>query len=73
LGFVEQYYKNPELVTSTKFKETVENAFDWMKTHREDIFVISFYSWLKSKMNKNDLYKTTIDLIKQAQKELTNA
>lgn len=71
LGFVETYYKNPEQANSTKFRETVENAFNWKETYREDIFVISFYSWLKGKMKSENLYKTTLDLIKKAQKELS--
>ena len=73
LGFVEMYYKNPKQVTSEAFKNKVENAFDWLETHKEDIFVISFYSWLKSKMNNEGLYKATLQLITQAQKELNNA
>lgn len=72
LGFVEMYYKNPRIVSTQKFKDQVKNGFDWLETHKEDIFVISFYSWLKSKMNNTDLYQTTLELIKQAQKELTN-
>ncbi|GAA4813657.1 hypothetical protein [Litoribaculum gwangyangense] len=70
LGFIEAYYKNKEMVTSKIFHNKVENAFDWVETHREDIFVMSFYSWLKSKMFQTDLYETTLNLIKQAQKEL---
>jgi hypothetical protein len=73
LSFVESYYKNPNRVTTNNFKEKVENSFDWVETHKEDIFVISFYSWLKSKMNKTDLYETTLNIIKQAQKELNLA
>ncbi|PWH84510.1 hypothetical protein DIS18_08295 [Algibacter marinivivus] len=72
LSFVEMYYKNPEQVTSEAFKNKVEHAFDWLETHKEDIFVISFYSWLKSKMNNEDLYKTTLKLITQAQQEFND-
>lgn len=72
LGLVEMYYKNPTSVTSKTFKDNVENSFDWIETHREDIFVISFYSWLKGKMNKTDLFEATLQLIKQAQQELIN-
>ncbi|ULC59155.1 hypothetical protein MBM09_14765 [Flaviramulus sp. BrNp1-15] len=71
LGFVELYYKKPEIVTSNTFKDKVEASFNWIESHKEDIFVMSFYSWLKSKMNKTDLYETTLDIIKQAKKELT--
>ena len=72
LSLVEFYYKKPEIATSQKFKDTVESAFNWIETYREDIFVISFYSWLKGKMEKQDLYQTTINLIKQAQHEIAS-
>ncbi len=72
LGFVESYYKTPELVTSNEFKKTVSQSFDWIDIHTEDLFVISFYSWLKGKMNNQDLYSTTLNLIRQSQKKLTN-
>jgi len=71
LKFVETYYKYPESITSKTFKTKVENGFDWVETHKEDIFVISFYSWLKGKMNNKNVYQTTLELIKQAQAELT--
>ncbi len=71
MEFVEAYYKNPEIVSSEVFKNKVENSFAWIETHREDIFVMSFFSWLKSKMNNTDLYQTSLNLIKQAQSELT--
>ncbi len=65
LGFVETYYKTPEVVTSNKFKSHVNTSFDWIAVHQEDIFVISFYSWLKGKMKNEDLYSTTLDLLKR--------
>ena len=67
MEFVEIYYKSPETVTSKIFKDKVENSFNWIETQREDIFVMSFYSWLKSKMNNTELYQTTLNLVKQAQ------
>ena len=67
LGFVESYYKNPEQVTSKDFKNKVEQSFEWIGPDREDIFVMSFYAWLKSKMEKYSLYKTTLDLVSLAQ------
>ena len=63
LGLVELYYKNPETVNSKAFKNKVENAFDWIDTYKEDIFVISFFSWLKGKIYKTDLYQTTLQLV----------
>ena len=69
LSLVEAYYKKPEQVTSEIFKDKVENAFEWVNSHREDIFVMSFYAWLKSKMEKESLYNTTLNLIKNVQQQ----
>jgi len=63
LSLVEWYYKNPELVTLVTFKEKVESSFVWIESKREDIFVMSFYAWLKSKMERKDLYEITLELI----------
>ena len=67
LGFVEQYYKNPEQVSTQKFKDKIENAFHWIHPKLEDIFVMSFYAWLKSKMENISLYEATSQLIKKSQ------
>jgi hypothetical protein len=64
LKFVKDYYHAPEKVTSVEFHTAVENAFDWKERIEEDIFVMSFYAWLKSKMHKTDLYQTTLELVK---------
>lgn len=63
LSLVESYYKNPETITSIEFKNKVENSFEWIEKQREDIFVMSFYAWLKSKMESTNLYKTTLNLV----------
>ncbi|NRD19439.1 hypothetical protein HNV08_05220 [Winogradskyella eckloniae] len=63
LKFAEQYYLNPKNVTSVEFKTTLENSFEWVAIAKEDIFVVSFYAWLKSKVNKEKLYPTTLQLL----------
>ncbi|WP_046746234.1 hypothetical protein [Kordia zhangzhouensis] len=63
LKFVKNYYHTPEKVTSVEFKTTVENSFQWKARVEEDIFVMSFYAWLKAKMNKANLYETTLELV----------
>ncbi len=63
LSLVENYYKNPEKVTSEVFKNRVKDSFKWIDTEKEDIFVMSFYAWLKSKMIKKPLYETTLEHI----------
>ncbi len=66
LKFVKQYYHAPEIVTSEAFREAVIHSFSWKARVEEDIFVMSFYAWLKAKMNKTDLYQTTLELVKIA-------
>ncbi|WP_425077366.1 hypothetical protein [Psychroserpens sp. S379A] len=68
LKFVTDYYKHPETVTSETFKHKVEASFNWVEAEQEDIFVMSFFAWLKSKMERKSLYKTTLELVKIAQK-----
>ncbi|MFY0630842.1 MAG: hypothetical protein JXR05_10710 [Flavobacteriaceae bacterium] len=63
LSLVEEYYKAPEHITSEAFKEKVENSFEWIAIDQEDIFVMSFYAWLKSKMESESLYETTLGLV----------
>jgi hypothetical protein len=65
MGFVNNYYENPKMITSEKFKNKVETSFVWVGAEREDIFVMSFYAWLKSKMEKKNLYETTLELVMQ--------
>ncbi len=66
LNLVSRYYKHPEKVTSKTFEDKVEGSFTWIDAKQEDIFVMSFFSWLKSKMESKPLYETTLNLIKKA-------
>ncbi len=67
INLVELYFKKPEIVSSKAFKEKVENSFEWIDEYQEDIFVMSFYSWLKSKMENKPLFETTLQLIAKTQ------
>ena len=68
LGLVEEYYKHPEKVTTKSFHDKVEDSFDWIEAKREDIFVMSYYAWLKSKMEELPLFETTLQLIEKAKR-----
>ncbi|WP_226789202.1 hypothetical protein [Polaribacter reichenbachii] len=63
LKLIETYYKNPEIVTSEEFHQKVENSFAWLDHKKEDIFIMSFFAWLKAKMTKQDVYTVTLALI----------
>ena len=45
----------------------MEAAFIWVEAKREDIFVMSFFAWLKSKIENKPLYKATLELVAKAQ------
>ena len=66
LSFVELYFKDPNIVTTATFKAKVENAFVWIDAQQEDIFVMSFYAWLKSKMENKPLYTITLKFVEMA-------
>lgn len=63
MNLVSDYHDNPKIVTSEDFKDRVENSFEWIGREQEDIFVMSFYAWLKSKMENRDLYEVTLELM----------
>ncbi|WP_299104941.1 hypothetical protein [uncultured Winogradskyella sp.] len=63
LKFAEQYYLKPESISTEKFKNNLETSFEWITIPEEDIFVISFYAWLKSKIERQDIYPTTLLLL----------
>jgi tetratricopeptide (TPR) repeat protein len=62
--FVEMYSKNPEVIANIEFHEKVENSFIWIGREKEDIFMMSFFAWLKAKMTKQDIYLVTLELVK---------
>ncbi len=61
---IAEYYEDQSKVQSEAFKIKVENSFDRVSTHEEDIFVMSFYAWLKAKMVNENIYKVTLQLVK---------
>lgn len=64
MDFVKTYYENPTIAVSDEFKEQVEGSFNWIGREQEDIFVMSFYAWLKSKMENRNLYEVTLELVR---------
>ena len=63
LKFAEEYYAQPKSVSNEYFKHKIEVTFETVTIQEEDIFVISFYAWLKNKMEEGNLYQTTLQLI----------
>lgn len=63
LNLVEETFNNPELIATDEFRQKINTSFEFKSTIQEDIFVMSFYSWLKAKINKGDLYDTILKMI----------
>ena len=63
LKLVKTYYHNPNDVQTPEFIETVENSIKWRPREQEDLILMCFYAWLKSKILGRPLYETTLDLI----------
>jgi len=61
-----EYYRDTEKVSTEIFTEKVEQSFEWIGLEQEDLFVMSFYAWLKSKIEKANLYETTLKLVSKA-------
>lgn len=66
LKLIKQYDQQPDIVQSKKFKEQVEKAIEWKPIQQEDIFLSSFYAWLKAKMEGRNLYEVTLELTRPA-------
>ena len=63
LKLINRYYDHPQAATSAAFKDQVEVSFNWLGYEREDLFAMSFYAWLKSKMQNKPLYAITLELV----------
>ena len=63
LNYAERIYQNSETTTATDFSSKLKSTFESNTIHKEDIFVISFYAWLKNKAEDRKLYNTTLNLI----------
>ncbi|WP_179319144.1 hypothetical protein [Winogradskyella helgolandensis] len=63
IKFAEHYYTKPESISTLEFRNKLELSFEWTTVNTEDIFIISFYAWLKNKVEKGNLYQTTLKLV----------
>lgn len=62
LKLIRQFEQQPDIVQTKKFKAQVEKAIEWKPLQQEDIFLSSFYAWLKAKMESRNLYEVTLEL-----------
>ena len=63
VNLAEDFYKNVNVVKDPHFLNRVNTLFRVNLFKYEDVFVVSFYAWLKNKVDNNKLYTTTLNLI----------
>lgn len=63
VGLVNAWYNDKAITQSGVYKEQV-NQLLMRSSREEDIFVISFYSWLQAKIQGNDMYSTCLRYLK---------
>jgi intergrase/recombinase len=60
---VRYYCRYPEEVISEKFAAKVDATIKWKPSEQEDLFLMTIFAWLKSKMQKKNLYAVVLELV----------
>ncbi|WP_299683746.1 hypothetical protein [uncultured Dokdonia sp.] len=63
LKTLEIIYKYPEEVKDIRFRESVKKLFTTENKAKEDIFMVSYFAWILSKVTHKPLYQITLDLL----------
>lgn len=63
LKYLKTSYTHPEKLKTSEFMESFYNSVETKPALREDIYIISFFAYLKSKMLGKDIYETTLELV----------
>ncbi|MBU2995909.1 hypothetical protein KO500_05670 [Cellulophaga baltica] len=68
LSLATQYFYNKQKNESNYFMKKIKNKLSAENYKNEDLFIQTFYAWLKSKVLKLDVYQTTLDYVKKDSK-----
>jgi len=63
ISLIEELYLKHNNKTTPIFLNKTETSFNFKNNKQEDIFVMSFYAWLKAKATNKDIYKTTLEIL----------
>lgn len=63
LRLVKEVESFPEIAKTEQFRLKVDKTITWKSREAEDILRMSFYAWLKAKMEGRDIYETTLELV----------
>ncbi len=64
LSLVRKLNDKPDIAPSKEFHKLVENSFEFIDINQEDIQAITFYGWLKAKMQRRKYYEVLLELVK---------
>ncbi|MDN3642518.1 hypothetical protein QWY87_07410 [Lutimonas halocynthiae] len=62
VNLIAAYYHDKQSIHSDEFEKKLDAILD-IENREEDIFAISFYAWLRSKMKSEDTYTTCLNYI----------
>jgi len=63
LKLVKSYFQSARGITKQQISSVLNDLSDWRPRENEDIFLMSFYAWLKSKNTGKPLYETTLGIV----------
>lgn len=63
LSILKRVVNNPSIAQSDEFLQQVEGSFDWVGAAYEDLQEMSYYAWLKSKMQGKKFYEVLCELM----------
>ena len=66
-AMIQKIYFKPEQVRTTAFRELLKTHFTTTSGRSSDVFMISFFAWLKAKNEQKSLYAITLDLINKSE------
>ena len=61
---LEKVVSNPFQAKNKHFHKFVESNLEKKPRYEEDIFVLSFFAWFKAKMLEEDMYQSTIEIVR---------
>lgn len=65
LALVRKLNDDPSIASSRNFYDLVDSSFDFIDPRQEDIQAMTFYGWLKAKMQKRKYYDVLLELVSQ--------
>ncbi|GAA3519921.1 hypothetical protein GCM10022393_37670 [Aquimarina addita] len=66
LSLATKYYYNTHTLNTASFMEKILTSLEVNSPEQEDIFVMSFYAWLKARVLNANLYETTLQVVNQS-------